>query len=173
MKREANVLVLFYSTYGHIYDLALAEVEGAKSVEGVKVDIRRVPETLHPDILAKMGGTEPAKRWQDVPEIQRDEIAKYDAVIFGMPTRFGLMAAQMKIYIDSLGGLWGKNALVGKLAGVFTSSGSQRTSSLSFLNGFGLRRRGKRNNHRDVIHSPSPSGVRDCWASLQLCRPEN
>lgn len=126
MKREASVLVLFYSTYGHIFELALAEAEGAKSVEGVKVEIRRVAETLPADVLAKMGATEASKKWESIPIIERDEIAKFDAVIFGTPTRYGLMSAQMKTYIDSLGALWVKNALVGKLAGVFTSTGCQR-----------------------------------------------
>ncbi len=131
-----KILVLFYSTYGHIYELAKAVAEGAKSVSGAEVTIRRVSETLPEEILAKIGALEAQKAMADVPVAQPEELAEYDAIIFGTPTRFGNMAAQMKAYIDGTGALWAKGALVGKIGSVFTSTatqhGGQESTILSF-----------------------------------------
>jgi NAD(P)H dehydrogenase (quinone) len=131
-----RVLVLFYSTYGHIYRMAQAVADGAREVAGAEVVIKRVPETLPPDVVQKMGATEAQKAFASVPEATVDDLASADAVIFGVPTRFGNMAAQMRQFLDATGGLWAKGALVGKVASVFTSSatqhGGQESTILSF-----------------------------------------
>eukprot|EP01015_Nassula_variabilis_P004931 TRINITY_DN134_c0_g1_i3.p1 TRINITY_DN134_c0_g1~~TRINITY_DN134_c0_g1_i3.p1 ORF type:complete len:228 (+),score=72.48 TRINITY_DN134_c0_g1_i3:67-750(+) len=118
-----KVLVIYYSTYGHIHKMAEAVAEGARK-GGAEVDIKRVPETLTDEILGKMGALDAKKAQESVPVATADDLVNYDAIIFGTPTRFGLMAAQMKAFIDSLGQLWMKGALIGKVAGVFTSTGS-------------------------------------------------
>ena len=115
-----KVLVLYYSSYGHIRQMADAEAEGARSVPGVQVDIRRVPETVPAEIRAQAGFIE-----DDTPEAKVSDLPQYDAIIIGTPTRFGNMAAQMKQFFDMAGGLWAQNALVGKVGAVFTSTGSQ------------------------------------------------
>lgn len=120
-----RVLVLFYSTYGHVYRMAQAVVDGAREVAGAEVILKRVPETLSPDIIGKMGATEAQKAFASVPVATVDDLASADAVIFGAPTRFGCVAAQMRQFLDATGGLWAKGALVGKLSSVFTSSATQ------------------------------------------------
>jgi len=115
-----RVLVLYYSSYGHVRDLAAAEAEGARSVPGTHVDIRRVPETVPAEIRTSAGFVE-----DDRPEAAPADMAGYDAIIFGTPTRFGMMASQMKQFLDMAGGLWAQNALVGKVGAVFASTGSQ------------------------------------------------
>lgn len=131
-----KVLVLFYSTYGHIYRMALAAVEGAKEVAGAKVDLKRVPETLSQEILGKMGALEAQKTFAHVPVCTVEELPSYDAILFGTPTRYGNMTAQMKTFLDATGSLWSKDALVGKVGSVFTSSatqhGGQESTILSF-----------------------------------------
>ncbi|PVH27467.1 NAD(P)H:quinone oxidoreductase [Pararhodobacter oceanensis] len=115
-----RVLVLYYSSYGHLRRLAEAEAEGARSVPGTHVDLRRVPETLSEEIRTKAGFAK-----DDTPEATPADLEAYDAILFGTPTLFGMMAGQMKSFLDQAGGLWARNALVGKVAGVFTSTGSQ------------------------------------------------
>lgn len=119
-----KVLVLFYSTYGHMFAMAKAAAAGATAA-GATVTLKRVPETLPTDVLAKMGAVEAQKAFADVPIATAAELADYDAIIFGSPTRFGNMAAQMKAFFDATGGLWGKGALVGKVGGCMTSSATQ------------------------------------------------
>lgn len=116
----SKLLVLYYSTYGHIETMANAVAEGARSVEGVEVTLKRVPETMPPEVAAKAG----AKLDQAAPEATPAELAEYDAIIIGTPTRFGNMAAQMRNFLDQTGGLWVKGALVGKVGSVFTSTGT-------------------------------------------------
>jgi NAD(P)H dehydrogenase (quinone) len=131
-----KVLVLYYSMYGHIYRLAQAVVEGARSVDGVEVDLRRVPETLPEAVLEKMGALDSLARQADVPVCTVEELGEADAVIFGTPTRFGNMCGQMRQFLDATGQLWLKGALVGKVGSVFTSSntqhGGQESTILSF-----------------------------------------
>ena len=115
-----KVLVLYYSMYGHIETLANAVVEGAKSVDGVEVTLKRVPETMSDEALEAAG----AKRDQSAPVAEPGEIADYDAIVFGSPTRFGNMAGQMRTFLDQTGGLWANGALRGKVASVFTSTGT-------------------------------------------------
>jgi NAD(P)H dehydrogenase (quinone) len=116
----AKVLVLYYSSYGHIETLAGAIAEGAKS-GGATVDIKRVPE-LVPEAVAKSSHF---KLDQAAPICTVDELPSYDAIIFGVPTRFGNMAAQMKNFLDQTGGLWFTGKLVGKVGSVFTSTATQ------------------------------------------------
>jgi NAD(P)H dehydrogenase (quinone) len=116
----SKLLVLYYSMYGHIETMSAAIAEGARSVEGVEVTLKRVPETMPPDVAAKYG----AKLDQAAPVASPKELGDYDGIIFGTPTRFGNMAAQMRNFLDQTGSLWMSGALVGKVASVFTSTGT-------------------------------------------------
>ena len=131
-----KVLVVYYSMYGHVYRLAQAAAEGARSGEGVEAVLRRVPETLSEAVLEKMGAVEAQKRQAGVPVCTVDELGQADAVIFGTPTRFGNMCGQMRQFLDATGQLWVKGALVGKAGSVITSSntqhGGQESTILSF-----------------------------------------
>ncbi|BBI52215.1 NAD(P)H dehydrogenase (quinone) [Vreelandella olivaria] len=115
-----KVLVLYYSMYGHIDTLAKAVAEGAKGVSGVEVTVKRVPETMPDEAFKNAGG----KQDYDTPEATPQELADYDAIIFGTPTRFGNMAGQMRTFLDQTGGLWANGALRGKVTSVFTSTGT-------------------------------------------------
>jgi NAD(P)H dehydrogenase (quinone) len=127
-----KVLVLYYSSYGHIETMAMAVAEGVRST-GAEVDVKRVPE-LVPAEVAKASHF---KLDQAAPIAVVDDLANYDAIIFGTPTRYGNMAAQMKNFIDQTGGLWFQNKLVGKVASVFTSTatqhGGQETTIFTFI----------------------------------------
>jgi NAD(P)H dehydrogenase (quinone) len=131
-----KVLIVFYSTYGHIYKMAEAIAEGAKEVAGTEVEIRRVQETLPQEVLAKMGAVEAQKQFSHIPVCTVDELPDADAIIFGTPTRFGNMCGQMRQFLDATGQLWAKGALVGKVGSVFTSSatqhGGQESTILTF-----------------------------------------
>lgn len=116
----SKVLVLYYSTYGHMELMAEAVAEGARST-GATVDIRRVPETV-PEEVAKAGHF---KLDQKAPVAVVAELADYDAIIVGTPTRFGRISSQMAAFLDQAGGLWMRGALVGKVGGAFTSTGTQ------------------------------------------------
>lgn len=128
-----KLLVLYYSMYGHIETMAQAVAAGAAQVEGVSVTLKRVPETMPEEIARKAG----AHLDQAAPVASPAELAEYDAIIFGTPTRFGNMAAQMRNFLDQTGGLWAKGALVGKIGSVFTSTGTgggAETTVTSFWN---------------------------------------
>jgi NAD(P)H dehydrogenase (quinone) len=131
-----KVLIVFYSTYGHIYKMAEAVAEGAKEITGTEVDIRRVPETLPEDVLEKMGAVGAQKAFSHVPVCTVDELVEADAIIFGTPTRFGNMCGQMRQFLDATGSLWADGSLVGKVGSVFASSatqhGGQESTILSF-----------------------------------------
>ena len=131
-----KVLVVFYSTYGHIYKMAEAVAEGAKTVAGAEVEIRRVPETLSPEVLEATGAVDPQKSFSHVPVCTVEELAQADAVIFGTPTRFGNMCGQMRQFLDATGSLWAEGALVGKVGSVFAASatqhGGQESTILTF-----------------------------------------
>lgn len=116
----AKVLVLYHSMYGHIETMANAVAEGVKRVPGAEVTIKRVPETMPEDLFVQAGG----KVDQVAPVAEVQELADYDAIIFGVPTRFGNMSAQMRNFLDQTGSLWVKGALVGKVASVFASTGT-------------------------------------------------
>lgn len=116
----AKVLVLYYSSYGHIETMAQAVAEGARA-GGASVDIKRVPEIV-PEAVAKASHF---KLEQAAPVATVEELPNYDAIVFGVPTRFGNMAAQMKNFLDQTGGLWAQGKLVGKVGSVFTSTATQ------------------------------------------------
>jgi NAD(P)H dehydrogenase (quinone) len=116
----AKVLVLYYSSYGHIETMAEAIAEGARS-SGATVDIKRVPELVSDEVAAKSH----FKTQQAAAVAEPGDLAHYDAIIVGTPTRFGNMAAQMKNFLDQTGGLWATGKLVGKVGSVFTSTATQ------------------------------------------------
>ena len=131
-----KVLIVYYSMYGHIYQMAEAAAEGVRAVEGAEVILRRVPETLPTDVLEKMGAVAAQGQQAQVPVCTVDELGTADAIIFGTPTRFGNMCGQMRQFLDGTGQLWMKGALVGKAGSVITSSntqhGGQEATILSF-----------------------------------------
>jgi NAD(P)H dehydrogenase (quinone) len=131
-----KILIVFYSTYGHVHKMAEAVAEGAGQVAGAEVVMRRVPETLPAEVIEKMGATEAQKAFAHIPVATVDELADADAVIFGTPTRFGNMCGQMRQFLDATGQLWQSGALVGKVGGVFVSTatqhGGQEATLLSF-----------------------------------------
>ena len=128
----AKVLVLYYSMYGHIETMAEAVADGARSVAGTEVIIKRVPETIPADQAAAYG----VKLDQKAPVATTNELADYDAIIFGTPTRFGNMAGQMRTFLDQTGGLWMKGALVGKIGSVFSSTGTQHGGQETTITSF-------------------------------------
>lgn len=115
-----KVLVLYHSMYGHIETMANTVAEGARSVAGVEVTVKRVPETMSAEIFKNAGG----KTDQVAAIATPAELVEYDAIIVGTPTRFGNMSGQMRNFFDQTGGLWAKGALAGKVASVFTSTGT-------------------------------------------------
>jgi len=127
-----KVLVLYYSSYGHVEIMAGAVADGARSVPGVEVTLKRVPE-LMPDEVARSAGV---KLEQDAPIADPQELGDYDAIVFGTPTRFGNMAAQMRNFLDQTGPLWAKGALVGKIGSVFTSTASQHGGQETTITSF-------------------------------------
>ena len=128
----SKILVLYYSAYGHIEKMAQAVAEGARRVAGTQVTIKRVPELVPEDVAKKSGH----KLDQAAPIATPDELANYDAIIFGTPTRFGNMAAQMRNFLDQTGGLWMKGALVGKVGSVFASTGTQHGGQETTITSF-------------------------------------
>ncbi len=124
--------VLFYSTYGHIYQMAQKAAEGAKAA-GAEVDLLRVPETLSADIVAALGATEAQKAFDSVKAAVVDELPGYDGFIFAFPTRFGNMPAQFKSFLDATGQLWFQGKLTGKPFGLITSTATQHGGQESTL----------------------------------------
>ena len=131
-----KILIVFYSTYGHVYEMAKAVAQGAEEIAGADVDIRQVPETLSADVLEKMGAVEAKKVFSHVPVCTVEELEKADAVIFGTPTRFGNMCGQMRQFLDATGRQWASGSLIGKVGSVFVSTatqhGGQESTILSF-----------------------------------------
>jgi NAD(P)H dehydrogenase (quinone) len=128
----SNILVLYYSSYGHIEIMARAQAEGAARVPNARVLVKRVPETMPPEV-AKASG---CKLDQPADIANPEELDQYDAIIFGTPTRFGNMAAQMRTFLDQTGALWGRGALVGKVGSVFCSTASQHGGQETTLTSF-------------------------------------
>ena len=127
----AKILVLYYSSWGHVEKMAYAAAEGAKSA-GAEVDVKRVPELVPVEVQEKFH----YKMDQPAPIAQPDELANYDAVIFGTPTRYGNMCAQMKQFLDQTGGLWMNGSLIGKVGSVFTSTASQHGGQETTITSF-------------------------------------
>lgn len=127
-----KVLVLYYSSYGHIEAMAEAVAEGVREVPGAEVAVKRVPE-LVPDDVAKASGI---KLDQSADIADPNELGDYDAIIFGTPTRFGNMAAQMRNFLDQTGGLWAEGKLIGKVGSVFVSTASQHGGQETTITSF-------------------------------------
>jgi len=120
-----KIQVIFYSTYGHMYQMAKAAAEGAKEVAGAEVSLLRIPETLPNEVLEKMGALEAQKQFADVPVATVEQLEQADGFMFGVPTKYGNMAYQVKQFLDQTGALWARQALGGKPAGVMSSSATQ------------------------------------------------
>ncbi len=131
-----KIEIVFYSMYGHIYRMAEAVAEGAREVEGAEVELLQVPEFVPDEVLEKSGAKKARDAFVHIPVAKVSDLSDADAIIFGTPTRFGNMCAQMRNFLDQTGGLWAQNALVGKVGSVFTSSatqhGGQETTITSF-----------------------------------------
>ncbi len=131
-----KTLIVYYSMYGHIHAMAEAVAEGVRQVEGAEAALRRVPETLSQEVLAKMGALDAQQAMHHIPICSVEELTAADAIIFGTPTRFGNMCGQMRQFLDATGQLWAKGSLIGKVGSVFTSSatqhGGQESTILSF-----------------------------------------
>ncbi|SEF80216.1 NAD(P)H:quinone oxidoreductase [Nitrosomonas ureae] len=128
----AKILVLYYSMYGHIEIMANAVAEGARSVEDAEVVVKRVPELMSEEVAQRAG----AKLDQAAPIATMDELPDYDAIIFGTPTRFGNMCAQMRNFLDQTGRLWLSGGLIGKVGSVFTSTGTQHGGQETTITSF-------------------------------------
>lgn len=128
--------IIFYSMYGHIYRMAEAVADGAREVEGAEVELLQVPELVPDAVLEKSGAKKAREAFIHIPVAKPSDLEDADAIIFGAPTRFGNMCAQMRNFLDQTGGLFARNALVGKIGSVFTSSatqhGGQETTIISF-----------------------------------------
>jgi NAD(P)H:quinone oxidoreductase type IV len=131
-----KVKVIFYSMYGHVYRMAEAIGEGAQNVDGSDVKLLQVQELIPDDVLEKAGAKKAREAFAHVPVATTEDLVDADAIIFGAPTRFGNMCAQMRNFLDQTGGLWAEGALIGKVGSVFTSTatqhGGQETTIISF-----------------------------------------
>ncbi|MFN2268863.1 MAG: NAD(P)H:quinone oxidoreductase, partial [Desulfonatronovibrio sp.] len=130
------VKIVYYSMYGHIHTMAQAMAEGVAQIQGARVDMRRVPETLPDDVQEKMGAAQAQEKMKQVKVCTVDELDEASAIIFGTPTRFGNMCGQMRQFLDATGKLWASGALIGKVGSVFTSSATQHGGQESTILGF-------------------------------------
>jgi NAD(P)H dehydrogenase (quinone) len=131
-----KIKVVFYSMYGHIYRMAEAVAEGAREVEGAEVELLQVPELIPDAVLEKSGAKKAREAFAHIPVARPIDLTGADAIIFGTPTRFGNMCAQMRSFLDQTGGIWAQNALVGKVGSVFTSSGTQHGGQETTITSF-------------------------------------
>jgi NAD(P)H dehydrogenase (quinone) len=167
----AKVHVIFYSTFGHVWRLAEAIAEGARSVQGSEVAIFRIAETLPEEVLQKMGAVEAQKAFAHIPIADPKRLAEPDAMILGSPTRYGSPAAQMRAFLDATGQLWASGALIGKLGSGFTSTasqhGGQETTLLTLATFFfhhgmviaGVPYSSRELSHMDELTGGSPYGA--------------
>ena len=131
-----KIKIVFYSMYGHTYRMAEAVAEGAQEVQGAEVQLLQVPELVPDDILERSGAKQARSVFGHIPIAKPEDLADADAVIFGTPTRFGNMCAQMRNFLDQTGLLWAQNALVGKVGSVFTSTGLQHGGQETTITSF-------------------------------------
>jgi len=162
-----KLLVLYYSTYGHMETFAQAAVEGARSVAETEVTLKRVPELMPPDVARQAG----VKLDQEAPIAEPKELADYDAIMIGAPTRYGRMASQMGNFLDQTGSLWASDALVGKVGSAFASTatqhGGQETTLFSIITNMlhlgmvvvGLPYAAKGQTRLDEVTGGSPYGA--------------
>lgn len=131
-----KIHVVFYSMYGHIHRMAEAVAEGARSVEGAEVALFQVPELVPEEALEASGAKAARAAFAHVPVIEVDQLAEADAILFGTPTRFGNMTAQMRQFLDRTGRLWARGALIGKVGSVFASTGTQHGGQETTITSF-------------------------------------
>jgi len=131
-----NIQVVFYSMYGHIYTMAEAIAAGARSVEGTSVELLQVAELIPEEVLEQYGARAARAAFAHIPTARVDRLAEADAIIFGTPTRFGNMAAQMRNFLDQTGKLWMQGGLVGKVGSVFASTGTQHGGQETTITSF-------------------------------------
>ncbi|HKN26229.1 MAG TPA: NAD(P)H:quinone oxidoreductase [Candidatus Acidoferrum sp.] len=131
-----KVQVIFYSMYGHVYRMAEAVVEGAKQVPGAEVSLYQVAELIPDDVLEKYGAKAAKASFAKIPIAKVEHLPEAHAIIFGTPTRFGNMAAQMRNFLDQTGQLWMKGALIGKVGSVFASTGTQHGGQETTITSF-------------------------------------
>jgi NAD(P)H dehydrogenase (quinone) len=131
-----KVHVVFYSTYGHIYRMAEAVVEGARQVAGAEVALFQVPELMPEEALEKSGAKAARAAFAHVPVIHPNQLVEADAIIFGTPTRFGNMCAQMRNFLDQTGQIWFQGGLIGKVGSVFASTASQHGGQETTITSF-------------------------------------
>ncbi len=131
-----KIQVIFYSMYGHIYTMAEAVAEGARGVAGAEVSVYRVPELVPDEALERTGAKQAQQAYAHVPVAEPGQLSEADAIIFGTPTRFGNMAAQMRNFLDQTGKQWAEGALIGKVGSVFTSTASQHGGQETTITSF-------------------------------------
>ncbi len=131
-----RVFVVFYSMYGHVYRLAQAIAEGARTQPDVEVTLWRVPELVPDEALQRSGAAAAQAEFAHIPILEPSALADADAIIFGTPTRFGNMSAQMRNFLDQTGGLWAKGALIGKVGSLFASTATQHGGQETTLTSF-------------------------------------
>ncbi len=136
MAENVKIQVIFYSMYGHVYRMAEAMAEGAREVKGSGVSLYQVPELVPPDVLQKSGALKAREVFAHIPVAKVEQLVDADAIIFGTPTRYGNMCAQMRNFLDQTGGLWAKGALINKVGSVFTSSATQHGGQESTIVSF-------------------------------------
>jgi NAD(P)H dehydrogenase (quinone) len=133
---NVNVQVIFYSMFGHVWRMAQAIAEGARAIPDAEVGLYQVPELVPDEILTKSGAKTARAAFANVPIATLDQLSHADAIIFGTPTRFGNMCAQMRNFLDQTGGLWVRGALIGKVGSVFTSTGTQHGGQETTITSF-------------------------------------
>lgn len=131
-----KIQIIFYSLHGHVWKMAEAVAEGARGVAGAEVSIWQVAETLPTDVLQKMHALEAKKTFAHVPIAKVEQLADADAILFGVPTRYGSTVSQMQAFLDLTGQLWSKGALIGKIGSCFTSTGTQHGGQETTILGF-------------------------------------
>lgn len=131
-----RIQVVFYSMYGHIHTMAEAVARGARSVEDTEVRLLQVPELVPDEVLESSGASKARDAFADVPVAKPSDLAEADGILFGTPTRYGNMAAQMRNFLDQTGGMWAKGEFVGKVGGAFTSTASQHGGQETTLTSF-------------------------------------
>jgi NAD(P)H:quinone oxidoreductase type IV len=166
-----KIIVLFYSMYGHTYRMAEAEAEGAREVEGGEVHLLQVPELCSEEVLEASGAKEARQAFAHIPTAKSEDLTAADAIIFGTPTRFGMMAAQMREFLDQTGHLWAKGNFINKVGSVFVSSGSLHGGHETTITSFhlnlinygmivvGLRPDDPRLENTNKVHGGSPFGA--------------
>ncbi|EKE00790.1 MAG: TrpR binding protein WrbA [uncultured bacterium] len=137
-KNITNIKIIFYSMYGHVFKLAEAIAKGASTIPDVQVSTFRVPELVPEKVLEQSGAKEAQKKFEHISIAAVSDLLDADAVIFGTPTRFGNMCAQMRNFLDQTGGIWLKGNLIGKVGSVFTSTASQHGGQETTLTSFHL-----------------------------------